>query len=56
MVGSSRKTAEQIRGALKDAGSVLIAVAVIASLALGLAAGAFYVAFRALRTMRPAVA
>ena len=56
MVLAGRKTAEQVRGALKDAGSVLMAVAVIASVALGLAAGAFYVAFRALRATRPVVA
>jgi hypothetical protein len=54
VVGTNRKVAETVRGALKDAGSMLMAVAVIASLALGLAAGAFYVAFRALRAVRPA--
>lgn len=51
MVGDKSRTeiTETIRGAVKQAGALLTAVAAIASLALGLAAGALYMAYRALR-------
>ena len=46
---------ETVRGAIKQAGSALIVIAALASLALGLAAGACYMAFRALRLIRGTV-
>jgi hypothetical protein len=48
---SRAEITETIRGAIKDAGSVLLAVAALAALALGLAVGALIVATRAARAV-----
>lgn len=52
--GRRHEIGEQLRGAVKDAGTLLTAIAAIAALALGIAAAALFVASRALHAARAA--